>query len=471
MPIRLNTSGPPNRMPLAVSWMRLRFRKTEAVSILLLTYLLCSCRPPSHQPVTVTFLDVEWDTSTLNPSLAKDLQQFTKQTGIQVKRLPRPDGSLNQLALWRELLKKGEPTPDVLSIDVVWSGILNQYLMDLRPYFANDLASQNPVVLASYMVGDKLVAIPHHAYISLLYYRPYLLRKYGYREPPKSWDDLEKMAARIQAGERAKGNNDFWGYVWQGGINEDLTCSGLEWQFSDGGGRILEDDKTISVNNPQVIRTWQRAARWVGTISPPGVTAYGLWDAQNLWGAGKAAFLRGWQSDYSVLTGGWPFSTSPSSTSLDEVTQIGVTSVPGGPAGRADILGGNGLAISRTSAHPRESLELIRFLLRTDDQLMRAKAHSLPPPGLELYELPQNLDPYPKLAQSTQNGGRLLARPSIVSGDKYEEVSRAYIRALHSVLTKEKTSPAAVADLENELIQITGFGPGPPSRFVVPSGE
>lgn len=451
---------------------RLNFLKiTSVVCVLLPFFTLGGCTRSSTQPVTVTFLDVEWDTSTLNPSLVHDLQDFTKQTGIEVKRLPRPDGSLNQLALWRALLKKGGPTPDVLSIDVIWSGILNQYLMDLKPYFPNELSAQDPVVLASYTVGDKLVAMPHHAYISLLYYRPNLLREYGYREPPKTWDELERMAARIQAGERAKGNKDFWGYVWQGGMNEDLTCSGLEWQISEGGGGIIEDNKTVSVNNPHVIRAWQRAARWVGTISPPGVTAYGLWDAQNLWGAGKAAFLNGWQSDYSVLTGGWPFPAPGSPASSGDATQIGVTSVPGGPAGRADTLGGNGLAVSRTSAHPREALELIRFLMRRDAQLIRANEHTQPPQGVELYQLPQDLNPYPQLADSTRNGGRLVARPSIVAGDKYEEVSRAFIGALHSVLTREKTASAAVASLEKELVQVTGFNPGPPSKPTFPSAE
>jgi trehalose/maltose transport system substrate-binding protein len=442
-----------------------------AFCIFLLSYALGGCARSSPQPVTLTFLDVEWDTSTLNPSLAHDLQEFTTQTGIQVKRLPRPDGSLNQLALWRELLKKRTSTPDVLSIDVIWSGILNQYLMDLKPYFASELASQNPAALASFTVGDKWVAVPHHTYVSLLYYRPSLLREYGYREPPKTWEELEKMAARIQAGERAKGDKDFWGYVWQGGINEDLTCSGLEWQMSDGGGRIIEDDKTISVNNPQAIRAWQRAARWVGSISPPGVTAYGLWDAQNLWGSGKVAFLRGWQSNYSVLTGGWPFPPPGSHAPLSGAAEFGVTSVPGGTAGRVDTLGGNGLAISKSSAHPREALELIRFLLRTDQRLVRATEHSLPPEGIDLYELPSGLNPYPQLPQSTQNGGRLVARPSIAAGDKYEEVSRAYIQAVHSVLTRERSGPVAAADLEKELVQITGFRPGPPSRLMARPAE
>lgn len=34
-------------------------------------------------------------------------------------------------------------------------------------------------------------------------------------------------------------------------------CAALEWQFSQGGGRIIEDNKTISVNNPRAIRAWQ----------------------------------------------------------------------------------------------------------------------------------------------------------------------------------------------------------------------
>ncbi len=431
-----------------------RIAKIFRTVAIVLLFSDCS-KQSSHQPVTLTFLDIEWDAPDRLRGLGQDLQAFTRETGIQVERLGGPAGSLNQLALWRELLQKSTGAPDVCGIDAIWSGLLNEYLLDLTPDFATELSSQYPGVLASYTVAGKLVAIPRHAYVGVLHYRSDLLQRYGFREPPKTWDELQMMASRIQASERAKGNKDFWGYVWEGARDEDLTCNGLEWQVGDGGGRIIEDDQTISVNNPQTIRAWERAAGWVGSISPPGVVAYRKWDADNVWTAGKAAFHRGWESDYSLT----PLHELPS-----DATEIGVTSVPGGTAGQAGTLGGNGLAIARNSAHPREAIELIRFLLQRDAQLRSASRQSEPPKEIDLYELPSILEPYSQLAKLNQIRGGVVTRPSVVAGPKYEDVSRAYIRALHSVLIGEEKASVADAALEKELVEITGFKKGPPRK-------
>jgi trehalose/maltose transport system substrate-binding protein len=422
-------------------------------SALLASNLACS-RPPQNEPVTLTFLDIEWDMS-VRPLAAEDLQAFTRATGIQVKAIPRPDGSLNQLALWRELLQKGSAGPDVLGVDVIWSGVLSQHLMDLKPYFSADLSSESPEILASYTVGDQVLALPYHAYIGVLLYRTDLLQRYGYREPPRTWTELETMASRIQAGERARGEKDFWGFVWQGAAGEGLTCAGLEWQMSEGGGRIIEDDKTISVNNSKAIRAWQRARGWIGSISPPGVVSYAKWDADNVWSSGKTAFLRGWASDHSLVTGLTP---PPAGTN-----RYGVTSVPGGKAGRASTLGGNGLAVSRASTHAREAIELIRFLRRKDVERARDSAQSEPPARLELRELPVALKPFSPLAESHHLGGGVVARPSVVAGQHYEDVTKAYIRQVRSVLTGEKLPSAAADALEQELVAITGFRRGPPA--------
>jgi trehalose/maltose transport system substrate-binding protein len=312
-----------------------------------------------------------------------------------------------------------------------------------------------PVLAANDTVDGKLVAVPYRADLGLLFYRTDLLQKYGYRGPPGTWDELETMAARIQAGERAKGNRSFWGFVWQGAAAEGLTCNALEWQASEGGGRIIERDMTISVNNPRAIRAWQRAARWVGSISPPGVVAYKEWDATNVWAAGNAAFMRN-----------WPQASVESRAAGSSIRKkFDVTLLPAGKAGRAGTLGGTSLAVSRFSAHPREALELVRYLCSTQMQVERSRTLSVPPTQHRLYELPEVLEPNPYFAQLSQalRTGVVVSRPSGVSGKNYEDVSEAYIQAVHSVLTREQSAPEAAETLEKELIRITGFKRGPPS--------
>jgi len=261
------------------------------------------------------------------------------------------------------------------------------------------------------------------------------------------------MAARIQAGERAKGKKQFWGFVWQGAADEVLTCDALEWQAAEGGGRIIEEDQTISVNNPQAIRAWQRAAHWVGSISPPGVVGYREWDALNVWAAGDAAFMRNWPSAYvdSQAAG------SPIRNKFDTAL------LPGGKAGRVGTLGGWGLAVSRFSAHPREALELVRYLTRGDVQVKRSRVLSQPPTLPELYNLPEVLEPNPRFDLLSQAFRTVVVlRPANVTGKKYQDVTDAYIQAVHSVLTGEESAPEAAAALEKELVRITGFKKGPP---------
>src|SRR6202158_1225694 len=413
------------------------------VFMMLLTLLLHGCaRPSVHEPVTLTLLD-EWSNKTFSEARQQELQQFTRETEIRVSLLPSPESSRQRLALWKELVGTGASGLVFYGIELMGPGILKDYLIDLKPYFANEVALQFPAMTAGYTVDNKLVAIAYRADIGLLYYRTDLLRQYGYREPPRTWDELEIMAARIQAGERAKGKKQFWGFVWQGAADEVLTCDALEWQASEGGGRIIEQDQTTTVNNPQAIRAWQRAAHWVGSISPPGVVGYREWDSLNVWVAGDAAFMRNWPSAYvdSQAAG------SPIRDKFDTAL------LPGGKAGRVGTLGGWGLAVSRFSAHPREALELVRYLTRRDVQVKRSRVLSQPPTLPELYNLPEVREPNPRfdlLSQAFRTG--TVSRPSNVTGKEYQDVTDAYIKAIHSVLTGEKSAAEAVATLETELV-------------------
>src|SRR6202521_4221483 len=221
------------------------------VCMMLLTLLLHGCaRPSVHEPVTLTLLD-EWSNKTFSEARQQELQQFTRETEIRVSLLPSPESSRQRLALWKELVGTGASGPDVYGIDVIWPGILNEDFIDLKPYFASEIFSQFPAIAASYTVDNKLVAMAYRADIGLLYYRTDLLRQYGYREPPGTWDELEIMAAPILALSRATRKQQVWCFLWQGAADGGLTRDALEWQAAEGGGRIIGADRTISGNNPQ----------------------------------------------------------------------------------------------------------------------------------------------------------------------------------------------------------------------------
>jgi trehalose/maltose transport system substrate-binding protein len=421
--------------------------------VVLLFCIVAGCRKPAPAPVTVTFLGAWWLQPDELPGAEHELREFTRETGIAIQHPPLPEtlfSSLDppaQLDLLRRVLQEGGPSPDVLGIDVIWPETLADDLIDLRPYFATELSSQDPQLVSSYTVHGKVVAVPYHTHVALLAYRTDLLREYGYSHPPETWDELERMATRIQAGERAKGRKDFWGYVWQGSASEGLTCNALEWQVAEGGGRIIEDDQTISVNNPAAIQSWQRAARWIGRISPPAVLAYRETDSLNVWDSGNAAFRRSWEWGYRL--------THPNESPVRDRT--GYTSMPGGRGGRVGTLGGFGLAVSRSSAHPREAVSLIRFLIAGEQQSKAAPLHPESAAEPQLYDLPQILRDYSLSPQLGQQSSQLVSRPSNVTGHAYEDVTQAYIQAVHSVLTGERSAPMAAAALEKQLVAITGF--------------
>ena len=411
--------------------------------------------PAPASPVTLSYFRLGWSQPDELPAAERLSQAFTQQTGVRIKHPPVPETSLSQLDLSRKLLREGSTPPDVFGVDVIWSGALESEFLDLRPYFAKELADMDPQLVSGFSVGERLVAVPYQAQVGVLEYRVDLLRDYGYTRPPRTWDELETMATKIQAGERAKGKHEFWGYVWQGAPAESLTCNGLEWQAAEGGGHIIEGDHTISVNNPAVVRAWERAKKWIGWISPPSVVEYRELDSMNMFDSGLAAFSRNWGgATHGAVVKGVDQSRQVHWRESLLSGRVGYAGIPGGPGGRFGTLGGSGLAVSRHSSHSREAIEFIRFLLREQGRSGENQVGNVPAIA-ELHDLPLVLD-----ASAEMNKSGIVARPSNTAGPSYELATRAYIAAVHSVLTGRKAAPQAAADLERELMKITGFKAG-----------
>lgn len=417
--------------------------------VLLLTLAACrrdsEVKATSAHPVEISIIDPMF---VEREKVQRQLEdRFTEASGIRIRSVAGNESTDGLLAQQLELLQSGAPVPDVCYLDNVWAGSLDRYLLDLTPYIPESLkASYIPEVLKAYQARGKLIALPQEIELPVLYYRTDLLHKYGFKGPPKTWDELEQMALKIQTGERSKGNLDFWGYLWEGAASEILTCVAQEYQISSGGGQILENDGSVSLNNPRSAKAFARAARWINWISPPGTVAYQEEDAGNVWEAGNGAFARNW-TDAKSFT---PASNSPING------KVGVAVLPHDPgAASASTIGGWGYGISKFSRHPREAALLVQALTSRSLQAWRFQHSFVPPAISDLYSDPA-MGEVTRFFQPIKSTlfRSAAARPSAVAGTRYMEVSHAYAKGIHSVLTHQATAPEALAALEKELNRI-----------------
>jgi trehalose/maltose transport system substrate-binding protein len=149
------------------------------------------------------------------PGAERESREFTGETGIAIQHPPVPEtlfSSLDppaQLALLRRVSREGGPSPDVLGIDVIWPGTLADGLIDLRPYFATELSSQDPELVSSYTVHGKGGAVPYHTHVGVLAYRTDLLRQCVDSPPVVAavWPDIPMQVARPRAMPETVRNN------------------------------------------------------------------------------------------------------------------------------------------------------------------------------------------------------------------------------------------------------------------------
>lgn len=364
---------------------------------------------------------------------------------ITVERI---EGSANGQELLSTYLSAFEAQSgdfDVIRVDVIWPGLLAPHLLDLSGYVSQEqIESYLPALVVNNTVDGQLVALPLRIGFGMLYYRTDLLEKYRFEAPPATWDELTTMAQVIQDGERAEGNDEFWGFVWQGNAYEGLTANALEWQVANGGGSVVSPEGEIQVNNPETIAAFERAAGWVGTISPPGVTSYAEEDARAVWHAGNAAFMRNWPFAYAATLGSEVIADS-----------FDVAPLPAGDSGSgAAALGGWHIGVSRYTEHPEAAAAFAAFLTNADSELIYSIATSSPPAVAALYENPdlQAAMPFarPDIVEVT------TPRPSTVTAELYNQVSTLYFTAVHSILTGEEDAEAALEVLELDLSALLG---------------
>ncbi|MBE2267602.1 MAG: ABC transporter substrate-binding protein [Anaerolinea sp.] len=365
---------------------------------------------------------------------------------ITIEVRPLPESATDILGFYLQQFEAQSSEIDVFQFDVIWPGILAEHMVNMYDYISEEaLADYFPAIVANNTVDGSLTGIPYFNDAPMLYYRTDLLEEYGV-EVPQTWEELAVAAQTIQDGERAKGNSEFWGYVWQGNAYEGLTCDALEWIYSEAGSTIVDAEGNITVNDPAVAFAIDRAATWVGTISPEGVTGYQEEDARSTWQAGNAAFMRNWPYAYALGNG----------EDSAVAGSFGVALLPTGAAGlRAATQGGWQLGVSRYAENPAAAAAVAIYFTSPTVQKYRALESYLPT-AMSLYSDAELLEANPFFADLFPVLSNTVTRPSTVTAARYNEVSTAFFSAVHSVLVGESDGATAMELLELDLQGILG---------------
>lgn len=372
---------------------------------------------------------------------------WEEATGHDVVLVPMPASTSDQFGQYRLWLAAGNPDIDLYQTDVIWAPQLADHFVDLTEAAADLIPQHFPSIIESQTVNGKLVALPIFTDAPALYYRTDLLEKHG-ASVPTTWEELTATAQMIQDAERAEGNAEIWGFVWQGNAYEGLTCNALEWIKSFGGGQIVEPDGSISVNNEAAAAALTLAASWVGTISPDGVLAYQEEEARGLWQTGNAVFMRNWPYAYGLGNGD------------DSAVKglFGVAPLPtgGGNDTSAATLGGWNVAVSKYGDNQEAAISLALYLAGAEAQKQRALNESNLPTIISLYDDADIAAAQPIIPQWKDVFLQAVPRPSAPTLGSYNQVSSLFWSAVHDVLSGNASAAEALEILEADLQDLKG---------------
>jgi multiple sugar transport system substrate-binding protein len=377
--------------------------------------------------------------------LYAQLDRFMKANpDIKVSVMPMPNSSTERHDLYVTYLASGEKEPTVLMLDVIWPAEFATYLEDLtadKDYF--ELNNFLPGTVKAATVNGKIVAVPWFTDAGMLYYRKDLLEKYGFKNPPQTWDELVKIAKTITAKEK-----NIVGFVWQGARYEGLVCDFMEYLVSFGGD-VLDDAGNVVINSPAAVKALQFMVDLIykEKVSPQSVTTYMEEEARRKFQNGEAVFMRNWPYAWALLN-------DPKESKV--AGKVGVAPLPAGPSGKsAATLGGWMLGINK-NATPEEKAaakKLVKFLTSYDEQLYKAINAGQNPTMISVYKNPELKKAAPFMVELYGMFINAIPRPRTA---KYSEISDVIQKYVHAALTQQTAPQKAIEDMAKELNKVLG---------------
>lgn len=361
-----------------------------------------------------------------------------------------PDINLNyQRIPYNELLSTLEvrlgsrtPEPDLYSADasLTASYAARGHLLDLTPYFADDLDRFDSAALGAASYNGKMYAGPFATSMQLMFVNVDLFKKAGVELPSTdidgrwTWEQVREAAKAI-----AKPEDNLWGVLLE---QSDRPYQLLPLMQSKGAQLVSDDglEATGYVNGEKFVEAAQFYADLFGAdkVSPPGLFELNL--VQEVFHTGHAAMMVG---------GTWNLGRLEKSADFEWIAvphPYFAGGVPVTPTGSWQI------GINPRTEHLDESVRFMKFFMRDDVQAEWYKLRPYPPVLKANWDNLSDLltgKPWDIAKYELQNTA--VPRPPIPGFREYEEILKLAFRDIQQGADVRERLDKAAREMDREL--------------------
>ncbi|WP_274648476.1 sugar ABC transporter substrate-binding protein [Paenibacillus humicola] len=342
------------------------------------------------------------------PAMAKKFEEQNPNIDVKIQAIPW--SSAHDKLLTAVASKKG---PDVLQMGTTWMPEFGAAgaLMDLTPYIDQypDLKDDNffPGSLETTKLDGKILGVPWYIDTRVLYYRTDLLASVGYKEAPKTWDELSDAAQKLA--KRGKGKY---------GISIDAKEQTLSFMFArQNGAKLLDDQGKPQFNDPKFVE----AVKYLNSFYQNGSAP-----KEDL-GLDPVQAFKGDAIIPMFISGPWM--VKPITEQAPELNGKWATAVLPKKENNISNLGGSNWSVFQYTEQKDAALKFIDFMSKPDMQIEWMKLADAMPAAKAAWDDPA-LKSNPYLSVFGQQMNDAEPMPLI---KQWEEIAQSYLSTFEKI--------------------------------------
>jgi len=407
--------------------MRTVRKHVTAIGLIAVALWTAGCSGTTNTPASADTGPIQVWTMEDSTSFTALMQDFTKQTGIQVQVQAVPWANVNDKLTTAVASGNG---PDVMQIGLSLLPTFQSAgaLLDLSPYVKDHAGLQSSNYLSA-VAADKInpkgkvLSVPWVSDVRVLFYRSDILGAAGISSPPATWTEFHDDAAKLA--QRGKGKYGYYIPQWDSALPVEFT-----WE---AGGDVLDANGKVTFDTPQFKSA---ADYYISFYKDRLVPTASDFDQTQGFVSGTAPMVisgpylaAGIKGVAPQLNGKW-----------------NVAPLPRNQAGTS-LFAGSNMGVWAKSKHVAASLRLLDYLGQSSAQVSWFKAaNELPTAKAALGDSAVTGDPMVKVYSNQLQDAKLL--PLV---PKWDKISSAMLDALNSIVLKGNDEAATLAKLNSTV--------------------